>query len=311
MQRPNDDQLSAWLDGELGITERDLVDAWLREHPEDSARLQLWAADRDALRARFQAVLDEPIPDALRERVLLKPVRRWPWASNTALPWARAAMAAGLLLAGGVIGAALSGGLGAGMGAGVGTGGMAATGGLFKQGSDGAARSTWTQRAAVAHTVFVPEVRHPVEVAVSGAPAAEQRAQEEHLARWLTKRLDMPVHLFDLRSHGFELVGGRLLADAIGPSAQLMYQDSRGTRITVYLRRPEPGTPAAFRFHREGQVNMFYWTDEGYACALVGTLPREKLLALAEAAYQQAEAAEHGPAQPAPPAQPARGKPAS
>lgn len=45
------------------------MDAWLREHPEDAALTRLWAADRDALRARLDAVLDETIPAALLRTV--------------------------------------------------------------------------------------------------------------------------------------------------------------------------------------------------------------------------------------------------
>jgi anti-sigma factor RsiW len=96
---------------------------------------------------------------------------------------------------------------------------------------------SWTQRAAVAHAVYAPEVRHPVEVSVREGDAAQQREQEAHLSRWLTRRLTVPVKLFDLRDQGFELVGGRLLPDAAGPSAQLMYQDTMGMRVTVYLRK--------------------------------------------------------------------------
>ncbi len=62
----------------------------------------------------------------------------------------------------------------------------------------------WQRWAALAHTVYVPEVRHAVEV----------KTQEIHLSRWPTKRLTVPVKLFDLRAQGFELVGGRLLPDA-------------------------------------------------------------------------------------------------
>lgn len=266
MQQPTDEQLSAWLDGELEPAEHAQVEAWLRDHPDDAARVRLWAADRDALRARFDPVIDEPVPEALRQRVQQR-VRSTP-------VWAQAAMVAGLLVTG-----ALAGGL---------------LVWQMKPGTDGVLsvrNNTWTHRAAVAHVVYVPEVRHPVEVNVAQGSPDEQRAQEEHLARWLTKRLDMPVRLFDLRPHGFELVGGRLLPDAVGPSAQLMYQNSAGQRVTVYLRRPEPGTDTAFRYHREGEVGMFYWIEEGYGYALVGTLPRERLLALADAAYRQAERA--------------------
>ena len=101
----------------------------------------------------------------------------------------------------------------------------------------------------------------------------------------------MPVKLFDLREHGFELVGGRLLPDGPGKSAQLMYQDAQGLRVTVYLRKPDEGTDAAFRYERQGDLGMFYWVEAGAGYALVGALPKEHLLALAESIYRQHPAA--------------------
>ena len=74
--RPTDEQLSAWLDGELAPEALARVDAWLRDHPEDAARARLWAADRDALRARFDPVLSEPVPPAL-----LATAAGWPLSS--------------------------------------------------------------------------------------------------------------------------------------------------------------------------------------------------------------------------------------
>src|SRR2546421_246162 len=100
----------------------------------------------------------------------------------------------------------------------------------------------WEHRALLAHAVYVPEVRHPVEVSVQGATPQDSRAQEEHLARWLTKRIDRPVKLFDLRSLGYELVGGRLLPEPNGACAQLMYQktgEASPHRVTGYLRKPD------------------------------------------------------------------------
>ncbi|MBI5259374.1 MAG: anti-sigma factor [Burkholderiales bacterium] len=274
MQRPDESTLSAWLDGELDDTTRQAVAAWLQAHPEEAARVRLWAADRDALRARFDPVLDEPLPEALRRTVQEGGRRRGPAALAAAPrhPLALAAAVAGLLLTGALVGALLA--------------------RQFPSPRElaSASRGNWPQRAAVAHAVYVPEVRHPVEVNVAEGTPEVQQAQEEHLARWLTKRLDMPVRLFDLRSEGFALVGGRLLPDAQGPSAQLMYQNSGGQRVTVYLRKPESGTQTAFRYQQEGELGMFYWAEEGYGCALVGKLPRERLLALAEAAYKQVEA---------------------
>lgn len=101
----------------------------------------------------------------------------------------------------------------------------------------------------------------------------------------------MPVKLFDVRAMGFELVGGRLLPDAKAPSAQLMHQNASGQRVTVYLRKPEVSTPAAFRYERQGDLDMFCWVEEPGGYALVSPLPREQLLALAESICRQRHAA--------------------
>jgi len=272
-ETPDDAMLSAWLDGELDPIAHANVAAWLRRNPHEAARVRQWRHDRDDLHAHFAPVVDEPVPPAL-----LATLQRAPAQQPL---WRRAAMVAGLLITG-----AAAGGL-----AGVSwvsqhPDNVAALPSALR-GASPVQPTSWTHRAAVAHAVYVPEVKHPVEVSVTQGTEAEQRAQEEHLARWLTKRLDMPVRLFDLHSQGFELVGGRLLPDAAGPSAQLMYQDSAGQRVTLYLRKPEPGATAAFRFQREGELGMFYWMEDGFGYALVGKLPREQLLAVAQAVYGQ------------------------
>lgn len=251
MNRPTEEQLSAWLDAALPPEEQASVGAWLAEHPEDETRVRAWAADREGLRVLGDALLAAPVPERLQRTVT---------GHRLAPVWRQAAMAAGLLVTGALLGA----------------------GGLWQWQQDstsplGAVPGGWVQRAAYAHAVFVPEPRHAVEV----------KAQEEHLARWLTRRIDVPVKLFDLRAQGFELVGGRLLPDGPGKSAQLMYQDAQGVRVTVYLRKPEDGTPAAFRYERQGELGLFYWVESGAGYALVGALPRETLLALAQAIYQQ------------------------
>ena len=274
----DDNLLHAWLDGELPPEARAEVDAWLAEQPDDAARVRLWAADGQALREHFDPVLGEAVPQALTQVVWRKAPQTLAMPGQGGLRWA--ALLAVFVL-GGAAGACL-------------IWRMQPTPGEALGRAD---EPAWVQRAAVAHAVYVPEVRHPVEV----------KAQEEHLSRWLTKRLDVPVKLFDLRAQGFELVGGRLLPDATGPSAQLMYEavDVKGSgasgagpapkpvRVTVYLRKPDSATPAAFRYEQQGEVGLFYWVEgrsaQGGPCgyALVGALPREQLLALAEAIYKQ------------------------
>ena len=273
-----DETLSAWVDGELEPAERAHVQAWLSCHPDDDARVHAWAADRVALAVLFAPVMDEPAPETLRATV---------WRRQGRAPWAMAAAAAGLLVGGAALGGALA---------------WqwqqqrhdTQVAQLRQQLAPGTAQG-WVQRAAFAHSVYVIEPRHPVEV----------KAQEEHLSRWLTRRIDIPVKLFDLTAHGFELVGGRLLPDGPGKSAQLMYQDAQQRRVTVYLRKPEQGTDAAFRYEQQGKVGLFYWIEEGAGYALVGELPKETLLALAQAIYQQHPGPMPAPA-PAPPASTAK-----
>ena len=135
------------------------------------------------------------------------------------------------------------------------------------------------KQAAFAHVAFVPEVLHPVEVGAQ---------QETHLVNWLSKRLGASVRAPHLNAVGFELMGGRLLPDAARPAAQFMYQDSRGQRLTLYVKREAKNDPAtAFRFAQENGVGVFYWVDRDFGYALSGELPKAELLRVAETVYKQ------------------------
>ena len=132
--------------------------------------------------------------------------------------------------------------------------------------------------AIAAHSVYVSEVLHPVEVSAS---------DEAHLVGWLSKRLGARIVAPDLSNSGFELMGGRLLPSGEGPAAQFMYEDSNGRRITVYASAGSPGALASFQFDDEGGVSGVYWQDENLQYAVVGSLPRDELTSLATAVYRQ------------------------
>lgn len=252
----SDTDLSAWLDGALDEEGVERVDAWLRSDADAAARLRLMTADRDAIRARFDGVLHEDVPPALLGRVL--PPQRVPGFGR----WPRGAVAASMLAAGILLGSTL--------------------GWQWQSHRTTFAQSEaaqgWVLRAALAHAAFAPDERHPVEV----------HAQEDHLLRWLERRTNLPVRLYNLRSAGFDLLGGRLVPEsAAGPSAQLMYQDAGGRRVTLYLRKPDSSATAAFRHAREEALNVVYWSESDCGYALVGAVPREQLLAMAETVERQ------------------------
>ena len=133
--------------------------------------------------------------------------------------------------------------------------------------------------AISAYRTFVVETAHPVEV---------RAAEEDHLLQWLSNRLSRPIKPPDLTPFGFRLMGGRVLPASSGVAAQLMYDDDRGTRLTLYLRNGETGE-TAYRFVREGNVSAFYWVDQGFGFALSATASRERLLPIVEAVYRQVD----------------------
>ncbi len=133
--------------------------------------------------------------------------------------------------------------------------------------------------AAIAHVVYSPEVRHPVEVGAD---------QEEQLVSWLSKRLGASLKIPSLAPQSFALVGGRLLPGERGPAAQFMYQDAKGQRLTLYVRvSNDVHAPTVFRFAQENGVGVFYWLDGRLGYALSGETDRGELLRVADAVYQQ------------------------
>ncbi|HEX7747456.1 MAG TPA: anti-sigma factor [Bordetella sp.] len=262
----SDDELHAFVDGQLEPTRIAAVLRYLQQHPEAAVRMVHWQAQRMALRRLHRATEPGATPDALTQTVTRRHRFRW-------TPWTQAAAA--VLLT--VMGAA----------------GMQAWRQIpHAPVALAAAMPQFVQDATVAYTVYAPEVRHPVEVT----------AQEKtHLVQWLSHRLGRPLTAPDLQGQGFHLLGGRLLpgepargaaagASAEAARAQFMYEDARGRRVTLYVAVFPPGVApreTAFRSVRSAGGTVFYWVDRGYGCALNGDLPASQLQHLASAIYDQ------------------------
>ena len=131
--------------------------------------------------------------------------------------------------------------------------------------------------AAFAHTVYVPEVRHPVEVEAS---------EQKHLNAWLSKRLDQPVAAPDLGEEGYTLIGGRLLPDGHRAAAQFMFEDSSGERMTLYIRQAVNIQETAFLHAENNGLGIVYWVDNGLAYALTAVEDKAQLIETATAVYK-------------------------
>lgn len=238
------DELMAYADGELSADMRTRVEAYLAQNEAARGQVEAYRQQRAALHDAYDEVLTEAVP-----RRLLPAARPRRWLSSAA--------AAVLLLA------------------------VGAVAGWFARDYATPSREvrTFAQRAVSAHAVYLPEVRHPVEVL----------AEEPHLVAWLSKRLGTTLKAPLLSEFGFRLVGGRLLpAESGRPAAQFMYEDQQGQRLTLYVSSVggEAGD-TAFRYAKERNVDVFYWVDRNWGYALSGAVGRERMLEFSNAIYKQ------------------------
>src|SRR5580704_16368074 len=140
----SEEELHAYVDGELAPDRKAAVEAWLANHPEDMTRVNAWRSLADAIRTRYGDVATEPVPARLSLRQIERAGRSWRGVA------AAAVLAA--FLVGGVAGWT-----------------------AHTIAAPARPAETLTTDALDAYKVYVVEVRHPVEV-----PGSEQA----HLTQW-------------------------------------------------------------------------------------------------------------------------------
>jgi anti-sigma factor RsiW len=243
--------LHAYVDGNLTPERAAEVEAWLAARPDKAAEIANWQRQNDALAALFGPTASETVPSRLDPHLIARsrPMpNRWPQMAAAALV---------LLALGGAFGWA---------------------GREFARPSG---REELIAMAVSAHSLFVKENRHAVEVAAS---------DREHLVSWLSNRVERPINPPDLAADGFNLVGGRLLPGyegEPGPAAQLMYENAAKERVTVYITAALPDRSLQKEFTTRDSLEAFYWSNEKITCTVVGDLPAEQMQTVAKKVYQQ------------------------
>jgi anti-sigma factor RsiW len=241
--------LHAYADGELYAHERRDVEQRLASDPAARAEVDVWLAQKAALKEAFDPVLSEPVPFSVK--VALK--------RHGGAAWHRIAlMAAGLAFL-------MIGGAG---------GWFAAHMRMPTQ------TASFVDHAIVAYEVYSPEVRHPVEVAAN---------DRDHLVTWLSKRIGEPLKIPDLSREGYTLLGGRLLAAEDRPAGQLMYENADKGRIAIFLAANTGGRDTAFLVTEKGPVTACYWLSEHLGFVITGEASRDKLMSIANDVYRQFE----------------------
>ena len=218
-----EDELHAFVDGELPEDRRADVEAWLAAHPEDAARVAGWCAQGDAIRALYGGIAEQPAPQRFDLQRLTRRGRSW-------RQFAAAAAIAAFLFGGAA--------------------------GWFGRGAwDGApAARVIVSEALDAHRLYIAEMRHPVEV------PADASHLMPWLSRRVGHQLRAPdLKSFGLKLIGGRLLPGPKTPAALfmyeGPSGErfTLYCARAGTPETA-LRYRTAGAFAAF-YWVEGEVS--------------------------------------------------------
>jgi anti-sigma factor RsiW len=248
-----EEELHAFIDGELPADRHEAVTDWLATHADAAAQVGAWRAQADSIRARYGAVANEPVP----ERLKLEQVMRHERAGGRHL----AAMATAAALIAFVFGGAV---------------------GWFAHGVTAASPTgfdAFTAEALDAYKLYVVEVRHPVEVPGSERP---------HLTQWLSKRVGTELRVPDLQAIGLKLVGGRLLPGPTGAAAFYMYEGPSGERFTIYCANAT-APQTALRYRAKDNSAAFYWVDDKVAYVVSGPADRDRLETVTKTVYEQVD----------------------
>ncbi|WEK04763.1 MAG: anti-sigma factor [Candidatus Devosia phytovorans] len=247
------DMLMAFADGQLSEPDRLAVQAHLASNADAAAEVALIQRQNLAIETLFAPAGAEPVPARLKPTRLAEVHKSRRWQTLQ-----RAAMITLLLAAG-----------------------MAAGWLLRPTTQPGPLYDRLIADAVSAHTVYVAENRHAVEVAGTDA---------EHLSSWLSNRLATNLPMPDLTAQGLTFMGGRLLpAPAIpgGRAAQLMYEDVGGERLTLYITPSQGVDGPDYESVNFGADTALYWANPLITCTIVGNEQPETFQAIANTVFAQ------------------------
>ncbi|EJN30425.1 putative transmembrane transcriptional regulator (anti-sigma factor) [Pseudomonas sp. GM78] len=228
---PSERDLHAFVDHQLGEEDRRLVETFLASNPEISAQVRAWQQDAQQLRAALSGALQQPANPHLDPVQIRRRLK-----SQTRRHLASAAV---LLIA-------------------VSIGGV----------SGWQAREMTLLSAAQPMADAMQAYRL---IAQQGILPADYKAGDDgDMQGWLDRYFTQANRLPDLSGAGFKPASGRLLSTEQGPAAMVVYEDSRGQKISFYVRPPGPKNYLLPRGSRsDGGLQAEYWSGGGYNYAMV------------------------------------------
>ena len=240
-----EEELHAFVDGQLPKGRCTAVLAYLGQHPREIARLAAYAAQKEEIRGQLDAI--ELTDDNATTLALQRAVARRLQGRSYQQWLRRAAAMVALLLVGWSANSAYERYL------------VDRLPGIVVE-------------AAQAHQIFGRDSDRPVELT-----AASEAAMEA----WFSSRLGELVEIPSLSALGLRLIGGRLLAGDDGPVAQLIYEGQNDERLTLGLSAEPVDTGLEIEVVTLEGLRAGYWHEGELSYAMVGPGTDQELLAIA------------------------------
>ena len=257
MRKPSDEKLIAYLDGELDESERAEIAFALERDAELRRRAAELGEGASLLRAAFDEVLREPLPDRLIAAARggaggrIVPLRAWlKRNAGDRRWWIGIPVAASLM----------------GLFIGTGVGWFAAdeNAETATKEAEVSVTGSWLDNIAGYHKLFVAAGAN--DAALADVPPTDGAA------RAVSQKLPPDLRLPNLKPWGLVFQGARFLIVEGRPATQLFYTTDNkalGPLTVVVGTSSKPDLAPTFD-HRD-DLNLLYWRHHGHAYALVGT----------------------------------------
>lgn len=249
-----EEDLQAYVDGRLDVNLRADVEAFLALHPVEGERINAYRAQNVALHHAFDVVTREPLPMSIEDMA-------------DKLSQIRPETVSHRVMRAGAVSAALL---------------LAVAAGWFAHGQWPAGGPA--QTPSVAAVVPNAVVSQPVVAADVSAPLFQKGAVTgDALVGWLLQQAPTSFRTPpDLESVGLSLAGGRILQNSNKLVVQLVYQGA-GRVVSLYVcAGPQSDGAAGFPIAEQAGLSSLYWRQGNLEFTLVGPMPEQQLLGIAQ-----------------------------
>ena len=240
-----EEELHAFIDGELDEVRADAVAAIIAASPELSERVERFVIDKDMIARAYGPLIEQPLPATLRQAVTgARPVA----PTRAPMRFLPAAMALAAAIVAAVIAYPMLSGLG----------------------GDPLVAEALAVRDGQVHAE-----RQFADTEIASAATRDQLVQTA---------LSVPVKVPNLEKAGYRLTAITAYPDKGGHKAlQISYSGRRGVLFTMYMRQTAGAD--RFELSRLKDMQVCVWQNDDLSVVMLGEMPAHEMLKVATATY--------------------------